>query len=130
VSIPYVYDAGALIAVDNGDRRMWAVHHLALEEDRQVIVPAIVVGQVWRNGREQVQLGRLLASCHVLPVGLDTAKAAGVLCGRTGTRDVVDATVVTVALAHGAIVFTSDPGDLTALSEASGAKPGLVLRAV
>lgn len=130
MNIPYVYDAGALIAVDNGDRRMWAVHHLALEEGRRVIVPTVVVGQAWRDSRRQVQLGRFIQSCEVMPVGLELAKAAGVLCGKGGTNDVVDAAVVTVALAHGAIVFTSDPGDIADLSAASGTKPGLVVRAI
>gem|GEM_PF-6812347 len=33
-------------------------------------------------------------------------------------------------MTHGAIVFTSDPGDIGALSDAAGAKPGLVIRAI
>ncbi|MEU4243437.1 PIN domain-containing protein [Actinoplanes sp. NPDC026619] len=84
----------------------------------------------WRDARRQVQLGRFLHSCEVLPVGLETAKTAGVLCGKAGTRDVVDATVVTVALAYGAIVFTSDPDDITHLGAAAEVKPGLVVRRV
>jgi hypothetical protein len=56
------------------------------------------------------------------------AKAAGVLCGKAGTSDIVDATVVTIALAYGAIVFTSDPDDIADLSAASEVKPGLVIR--
>jgi len=128
VSIPYVYDAGVLIAIDGNDRRMWAIHHLTVEEGRRVLVPTVVVGQVWRDARRQVQLGRFLHSCEVVPVGLELAKAAGVLCGKAGTRDVVDATVVTVALAHGAIVFTSDPDDIAHLSTAADVKPGLVIR--
>jgi predicted nucleic acid-binding protein len=130
MSIPYVYDSGVLIAIDKDDRRMWAIHHLALEEGRRTVVPAIVVGQAWRNGHRQTRLGRFIQSCEVVPVGLDLAKAAGVLCGKAGTRDVVDATVAAVALVHGAIVFTSDPDDLVELSVASGAKPGLVIRKV
>jgi hypothetical protein len=128
VSIPYVYDAGVLIAIDGNDRRMWAIHHLALEEGRRLLVPAVVVGQAWRDPRRQVQLGRFLQSCEVAPVGLELAKAAGVLCGKAGTRDVVDAIVVTSALAYGAIVFTSDPDDIVQLSAASEVKPGLVIR--
>jgi hypothetical protein len=56
------------------------------------------------------------------------AKAAGVLCGRAGTRDVFDAAAVTMALACGAIVFTSDLDDIARLSAASEVKPGLVIR--
>ncbi|WP_157751797.1 hypothetical protein [Actinoplanes derwentensis] len=52
------------------------------------------------------------------------------LCGKAGTRDVVDATVVTVALTYGAIVFTSDPNDITRLGAAADIKPGLVVRRV
>lgn len=125
---PYIYDAGALIALDNNDRRMWARHKLALDERREIHVPAVVVGQAWRDGRRQVQLGKALAGCATDAVGLDTSKAAGVLCGRAGTSDVVDATVVVMATALRAIVWTSDAADLTALASWSGAKPPLVIR--
>src|SRR5215472_16651776 len=103
MSLPYVYDAGALIAIDSNDRRMWSIHHLALDEGRLVIVPAVVVGQVWRNGGRQALLGRFLKGCVIEPAHIDAAKAAGVLCGRAGTADVVDALVVVTALAYGAI---------------------------
>lgn len=128
MTIPYAYDAGALLAIDGNDRRMWAIHHLAIEEGRRLLIPSIVVAQAWRDTRRQVQLGRFLHSCEVIPVGLELAKAAGVLCGKAGTRDVVDATVVAVALAYGAIVFTSDPDDIARLGAATDAKPGLVIR--
>lgn len=121
-------DAGALLAIDSNDQRMWTIHHLALEEGRRLIIPAVVVSQAWRDQRRQVQLGRFLHSCEVVPVGLELAKAAGALCGKAGTRDVSDATVVTVALTCGAIVFTSDPDDIAQLSAASEVKPGLVIR--
>ena len=128
MSIPYVYDAGALLAIEGNDRRMWAIHHLALEEGRRLLIPSVVVSQAWRDPRRQVQLGRFLHSCEIVPVGLELAKSTGVLCGKAGTRDVVDATVVTVALAYGAIVFTGDPDDIAHLSAASEVKPGLVIR--
>lgn len=126
--LPYVYDAGALIALDSNDRRMWLRHKLGLEEGREVHVPAIVVGQAWRAGRRQVQLARALAGCCVDPVGLDASKAAGVLCGKAGTGDVVDATVVVMAAALRAIVWTADPQDIKALAVRSGAKPAVVVR--
>ena len=50
------------------------------------------------------------------------------LGGKVGSRDVVDAAVVTVALTCGAIVFTSDTEDIAQLSAASEVKPGLVIR--
>jgi predicted nucleic acid-binding protein len=130
VSIPYLYDTGALIAIDNNDRRMWARHHLALDDGRDIYVPAVVVAQAWRDARRQVRLGKLLASCHIEPVGAEVAKAAGALCGRARTADVVDATVVVMAAIHGAIVWTSDPDDIHALTDAQDTKPALVIRTV
>ena len=130
MSIPYVYDAGVLIAVDNNDRRMWVRHGLALEDGRDIYVPAIVVSQAWRDARRQVRLGKFLASCRIEPIGLETAKAVGILCGKAKTADVVDATVVVMAAALGAIIWTSDPDDIHALADASDTKPGLVIRAV
>jgi hypothetical protein len=127
---PHLYDAGALIAIDKNDRRMWARYQVALDEERDVRVPAVVVGQAWRDSRRQVRLGQFLAGCHVDPVGLEVAKAAGILCGRAGTSDVVDATVVVMAAATGAVVWTSGPEDIKALADQSGAKPALVMRAV
>lgn len=125
-----MYDAGALIAAGKNDRRLWAIHHLALEEGRQVIVPAVVVGQAWRDGRRRVPLGRFLLTCEVEPTRLDSAKAAGVLCGRAGTCDLVDAIVVVAALTHGAVIFTSDGGDISALAEAAGVRSRPVIRRV
>jgi predicted nucleic acid-binding protein len=130
MTIPYVYDAGALIAIDNDDRRMWARHHLALEENRTIHVPSIVVAQAWRDARRQVRLGKFLAGCHIEPIGLEASKAAGILCGRTRTADVVDAVVVVLAASLGAIVWTSDPGDIKALADEVGTKPAVVIRTV
>ena len=127
---PHLYDAGALIAIDKNDRRMWARYQVAVDDGRDVRVPAVVVGQAWRDSRRQVRLGQFLAGCQVDPVGLETAKAAGILCGRAGTSDVVDATVVVMAAAMGAVIWTSDPEDVKALADASGARPALVIRAV
>lgn len=130
MNIPYLYDAGALIAVDNDDRRMWARHSLALEDGRDIYVPSVVVSQAWRDPRRQVRLGKFLAGCRVVPVGLETAKAVGVLCGRAGTDDIIDATVVILAASLGAIIWTSDPDDIRTLLDAQGVKPAPVLRTV
>ncbi len=130
MSQPHLYDAGALIAIDKNDRRMWARYQVAVDEGRDVRVPAVVVGQAWRDSRRQVHLGKFLVGCQVDPVGLETAKAAGVLCGRARTSDVVDGTVVVMAAATGAVIWTSDPDDIKALADESGTRPALVIRAV
>ncbi|MFF8192411.1 twitching motility protein PilT [Streptomyces bobili] len=130
MNIPYLYDAGALIAIDNNDRHMWARHSLALEDGRDIHVPAVVVSQAWRDSRRQVRLGKFLEGCRVAPVGLETAKAAGILCGKARTADIVDATVVVMAASLGAIIWTSDPDDIRDLINAQGVKPAPVIRTV
>jgi hypothetical protein len=127
---PHLYDAGALIAIDKNDRRMWARYQVAVDDGRDIRVPAVVVGQAWRDSRRQVRLGKFLVGCHVDPVRVETAKAAGILCGRAGTSDVVDAAVVVMAAATGAVIWTSDLADIKALAGESGATPALVIRAV
>lgn len=130
MTIPYVYDAGALIALDGGERPMWARHRIALEEGRRIHVPTVVVAQVWRDARRQVQLAKVLDGCEIWPVDLKIAKTAGQLCAASRTADVVDAMVVVVTATIGAIVWTSDAGDLHVLASAYGTRPALSIRAV
>ena len=47
---------------------------------------------------------------------LELAKAAGILCGRAGTSDPVDALVVASAARRGDDIITTDPEDLRALA--------------
>jgi predicted nucleic acid-binding protein len=120
-----VFDAGALIAFEKADRKVVAIVARALERRADITIPAGVVGQVWRDGRRQVRLVRLLASDVVTIEALDDtrARAAGQLCAVTQTSDVIDASVVLCARTHGTSVLTSDPDDLRRLD----AKVGLVL---
>lgn len=112
-----VLDAGALIAVERDDRDTAAVIEAARREHRIVVVPAGVVGQVWRGGGRQARLARLLNARGLVvePLTDTGARAAGVLCGATGTVDVVDASVVLAARRHHATVISSDREDLLVL---------------
>ncbi len=112
-----VLDAGALIAIERGDRDTAALIEVARRESRAVIVPAGVVGQAWRGGGRQARLARLLNARDVLvePLTDAGARAAGVLCGTAGTTDVVDATVVLIARRFHATVISSDRDDLEVL---------------
>lgn len=112
--ILHLYDAGALVAADRRDQRMLIRHRGILASGQTPLVPAGVLGQVWRDGARQVQLARLVKGCKVLPLTEELARAAGELCGRAGTADVIDAAVA-LAAGPGTILYTSDPGDLTKL---------------
>ncbi|MGC2191844.1 MAG: PIN domain nuclease [Candidatus Dormiibacterota bacterium] len=110
-------DAGALIAFERNDRQVTALVKRARQRGEKLAAPAGVVGQVWRDGRSQVRLARLLGSGAVEVVALDDlgARSAGQLCGTAGTSDVIDASVVLCARARSRRVVTSDPDDLRAL---------------
>jgi len=110
-------DAGALIAFERNDRRLVTLLARALERELAIVIPAGVVGQVWRDGRRQARLARLLATDDVEVEALDDrrARAAGQRCGVRGTRDVIDASVVLCARSRDHRVVTSDPDDLAGL---------------
>lgn len=110
-------DAGALLAFERGHRRMDLIVDEAQEQGYLLAVPAGVLAQVWRSGRRQAALARLLNSPQVEVVSLDphSARLAGQLCGLTRTSDVIDATVVVVAQGRGHRVVTSDAADLRRL---------------
>jgi hypothetical protein len=111
-----VLDAGALIALDRNDRTLWAMLRNATDDSASVAVPAGVIAQAWRDGRRQAPLARALAHCDEVPLDGALARAAGSLCGRAGTADIVDASVALVAaarsLATPTALVTSDPNDL------------------
>jgi predicted nucleic acid-binding protein len=110
-------DAGALIAFERNDRRIVALVARAREHGFSLAAPAGVVGQVWRDGRKQVRLARLLGASEVEVEALDDQRAreAGQLCGAHKTKDVVDASVVLCARKRGHHVVTGDPDDIRRL---------------
>ncbi len=112
-----VLDAGALLAVERGDRDMIAIVKRERLENRAPLTHGGVIGQVWRSGHgRQANLSRLLSGVDVHAIDEDAGRRAGILLGAAGSDDVIDAAVV--LLAHdGDEIFTSDPGDLRALAE-------------
>ena len=116
-----VYDAGALVAGGRNDREFWADHRVRLEAGVVPVVPAPVVAQVSRSPR-QVQLRRFLRGCEVFAFDASTAHAVGRLLGRSGTADIVDATVVIIAIAQDAQVVTSDRADISRLANVAGTR--------
>jgi hypothetical protein len=109
-----VLDAGALIAFERGDARIRALVREALKEGVRLVIPAGALGQVWRGAPRQAPLRALVKGPTSVVPALDQvlAEAAGVLCGRAGTSDVIDASVVLVARRERALVVTSDVANL------------------
>ena len=114
------YDAGALIAAERGERRMWARHKALLLRREVPVAPAPVVAQCWRGNPRRAHLARILAGCHVEPLDNLQARAAGTLAGRAQVTDIVDACVVEGAIRRHDLVVTADPGGLQAIAAATG----------
>ncbi len=113
-------DAGALIAFERRAPAVVAILRDALRRGASITIPAGALAQAWRDGRRQARLAQLLADDFVTIEALDVmaARAAGQLCGVTGTSDVIDASVVLCAKRRQQTIMTSDPGDLRRLDPA------------
>ncbi len=122
-----VYDAGVLVAADRNARWAWAEHRVRLEMGLVPLVPSNVVAQVSRSPR-QAQLRRFLSGCEIQPFDEARAHRAGALLAKARTSDVVDASVVELAITAGADVVTTDPHDIDRLVAASGKRVRVVSR--
>jgi predicted nucleic acid-binding protein len=113
-------DAGALIAVDRGDRRVLVLLARARETGAAVTIPATALAQAIRRPERQARLARLVRQPGTDVVSLDRvdATSTGRLLAASGTSDIADAHVVICARRAGQPVVTSDPGDLSALDPA------------
>ena len=110
-------DAGGLIGLDRGDRRVVALLARARETGEVVTVPAAALAQAVRRPERQVRLARLIRAPQTDVVALDRVDATNVgrLLAASGTADIADAHVVVCARRSGQRVVTSDPGDLRRL---------------
>jgi hypothetical protein len=112
-----VLDAGALVAVDRRDRMIGAQLRVLQQQGTPVRVSAAVVGQVWRDGRKQANLARVLAGVGIEALAKDDGRRIGELLALAGIAGVVDAHVALMA-AHADLILTSDPGDIRQLLQA------------
>ena len=119
-----VLDAGALIALDRNDRAVWAMLRVAADDASTVQVPAGAIAQAWRDGRRQALLSRALAHCDEVTLDGVVARAAGLLCGRARTADVIDASVALTAAGlarhEDVAIATSAPDDMRRLLSVLG----------
>ena len=111
-------DAGGLIALDRGERKMLVVLARARENGDRITVPATVLAQVLRSPARQARIVRLCRHPATDLVALDgpEATAVGRLLASSSTSDIVDAHVVICARRAGQTVVTSDRLDLAHLA--------------
>ncbi len=109
-----VLDAGALIALERNDRRMWARLDAAADASLDVVVPTGALAQVWRGTANQARLSQALKKTRAGE--FDTvARAAGELCHNARSSDPIDAAVVLNATGATSVIVTSDLGDICKL---------------
>lgn len=114
-----ILDAGALIAVERGDRALLAVVNAERLAGRPPVTHGGVVGQVWRGGPRQARLAAMLPGLAVAPLDEALGRRTGLLLAGAGGSDVVDAALVALA-EDGDELVTSDPDDLIQLAIAAG----------
>lgn len=107
-------DAGGLIALDRGDRRVIALLARAADIGAHTTIPATALAQAIRVPERQVRLARLIRQPTAEVVALDRVDAANVgrVLAASRTSDIADAHVVVCARRSGQHVVTSDPDDL------------------
>ena len=111
------FDAGALIALDRGNRRVIALIARAAELAAPITIPATALAQATRAPTRQARLARLVRQPTTRLVPLDgvDATAVGVLLAASRTRDITDAHVVICARRNAEPIATSDPIDISRL---------------
>jgi hypothetical protein len=115
-----VFDAGALIALDRGDRAVGAILAAAARDGTEAITSSACIAQVWRDPARQARLARALAGFLEWPLDAPRARRGGLLLADTDTSDITDA-AITGLVADGDTILTSDPGDIEHLLHATGA---------
>ena len=118
----YVYDSGALIAIDKRDAAALRRHEFRLGRGHKVIVPAPVAVQVVRDPRRQERLMLTLRGCDVVPFAPDQVTPVGTLLAGAGTSDVIDGLVAVTAAQADAAVVTTDAGNIAHLLKTLGVR--------
>lgn len=114
-----IFDSGALIGLDRGDRAMWVRLKQALLAGDPPMTHGGVLGQVWRGGPRQARLATALAGLDVRALDGNLGRACGELLATSRQSDVIDAGIALLA-SDGDEIITSDPRDLATLAEATG----------
>jgi hypothetical protein len=114
-----VFDAGALIALERGDRTVVALLALAALQGTEAITSSAVVAQVWRDPTRQARLTRALGGLLEFPLDALAARRCGLLLATAGTSDIADAALA-LLIQDGDTVLTSDPHDIEHLLQITG----------
>ena len=120
-----VLDAEGLVKLAQGDQRAWSRLKLAYSRKAEVVTAATTLTEVLRGGARDAPIHHVLGRVKVVEIGAEQGRLAGELLGRTGLsghRCALDALLATVALAQPrpVLLLTSDPDDMTKLTDEPG----------
>jgi hypothetical protein len=114
-----VFDAGALIALDRGDRAIGALLAAAAQDGTEAVTSSARVAQVWRDPARQARLAKALAGFLEWPLEELRSRRCGQLLAKAHTSDIADASLA-LLVQDGDTVLTSDPHDIEHLLETTG----------
>jgi hypothetical protein len=119
-------DAGAFVAIEKRDRHVGAMLRVLQQRRVPLGTSSAVIAQVWRDGRRQVLLARILSGVDVRALAPGDDKRTGELLALARSDDVVDAHLA-LGVENGDRVLTSDPGDIENLLSAREVKATVVV---
>jgi hypothetical protein len=110
----FVYDSGALVAVDRRQFDAVRRHQDRIRHGHRIVIPAPVAAQVVRDPPRQARLMRALGGGDVVPFERGDVSLVGRLLAKAGTADVLDGFVAITAARSGdaTAVVTSDGDDI------------------
>jgi len=120
-----VLGASALVAVDKRDRAVGAMLRVLQRDGVPVLTSAGALAQVWREGRRQANLARVIPGIDVAALDDASAKRVGELLRQNRTDDLVDAHVALLVQPEDR-VLTSDQPDIKALLRTRRVKASII----
>ncbi len=114
-----VFDSGALIAIERGERGVAALLAAAATDGVEAVTSAACIAEVWREPARQARLTRALGGFLERDLDAGRARHCGLLLGRAGGNDIADAAIC-LLVEDGDTILTSDPQDIERLLTATG----------
>jgi predicted nucleic acid-binding protein len=114
-----VLDSGAVIALAAGNVRARRFLADAIRQDRQIVLPAVVLAETTRGSARDAVINRIINQVDLIaPIDEAVARLAGRLLARAGGNATMDALIVAVAIIgrEETIILTGDVSDLTRLA--------------
>jgi predicted nucleic acid-binding protein len=120
-----VLDAEGIVKLADGDLRTRHYYEAARERKGQVVTPTSAIAEVLRGGPRDAKVHRVLSRVTIVSIDKAVGRMAGELLGEAGLsghRCTIDALLAAVALGlpRPVVLLTSDPEDMTRLTEEPG----------